>query len=376
VIPLIQVKYHNESEGQGRKMKRKDLTGKVQTVLGIVDANSLGTTMVHEHLLHDMEIHFIESDVAGQRSLAHQPVGIDNLWWVRINESKNIDNLKLIDEGLAIKEAMLYNLASGKTLVEVTPPGIYGRDPLGLVHIANATNLNIIMGSGYYAGPSRTPQTSVKTDQEFTDEIIQDIMVGVGHTGVHAGIIGEIHCSASLDETDRNILRCCAIAQQRTGAPLSIHPSPSDNLVMEIMEILRDSGAELRHTIIGHVDLSGFSRNTCHKLAEAGCFLAYDNFGLEGLLQLPGLGRDVELNDRQRISDILSLISDGYADHILVSQDLATKHRLTGYGGLGYAHILRDIMPLMRSRGLTDEQEDKLLVENPKRVLSFFSPDS
>jgi hypothetical protein len=29
---------------------------------------------------------------------------------------------------------------------------------------------------------------------------------------------------------------------------------------------------------------------------------------------------------------------------------------------------------MMRSRGLSDEQEYKLLVENPKRVLSFFSP--
>jgi len=282
----------------------------------------------------------------------------------------------LNDERLAIKEAMLYKLATGKTIVEVTVPGVFGRDPLGLVHIANATNLNIIMGSGYYAGLSHTRQPDVKTDQEFTEEIIKDIMVGVGNTGIRAGIIGEVHCSASLEDSERNLLRCCAAAQRQTGAPLSIHPSPSDDLAMEIIKILRDAGADLRHTIIGHIDLSGFSRDTCHKLADAGCFLAYDNFGLEGLLQLPGLGRAVELNDRQRINDIMRLISDGYLDYILVSQDLATKHRLTCYGGLGYAHILRDIMPLMRAQGLSEEQEYKLLVENPKRVLSFFSPCS
>jgi len=355
-------------------MKRENLVGKVQTVLGIVDGNSLGTTMVHEHLLHDMEIHFMEPDAASERNLAHQPVGIDNLWWVRLNESKNLDNLKLTDEKMAIKEALHYKQSAGKTLVEVTPPGVYGRDPLGLVHIANATGLNIIMGSGYYEGPSHSRQTAFKSDQQFIDQTVQDILVSVGKTGVCAGIIGEVHCSASLEDSERNILRCCALAQQQTGAPISIHPSPSDDLVIEIMEILRDAGADLGHTIIGHVDVSGFSPKTCHKLAEAGCFLAFDNFGLEGLLKLPGLGRSVELNDRQRIVDIMRLISDGYSDHILVSQDLATKHRLTSYGGLGYAHILRDIMPLMRSSGLSGEQEDKLLVENPKRVLSFFSP--
>jgi phosphotriesterase-related protein len=355
---------------------KEDLIGKVQTVLGIVDANSLGITMVHEHLLHDMEIFFIEPDAASERNIAHQPVGIDNLWWVKLNESNNLDNLRLIDERLAIKEAALYKLANGKTIVEVTVPGVFGRDPLGLMHIANATNLNIIMGSGYYAGPPNNRKSDIKTDQEFTEEIVKDIMVGVGNTGVRAGIIGEIHCSASLTDEERNILRCCGAAQQRTGAPLSIHPSPNDDLVLEIIKILQDAGADLRHTIIGHIDLSGFSRDTCHKLAEAGCFIAYDNFGLEGLLELPGLGHSVELNDRQRINDIMNLISEGYLDYILVSQDLATKHRLTSFGGLGYAHILRDIMPLMRAHGLSEEQEYKLLVENPQRVLSFFSPGS
>jgi phosphotriesterase-related protein len=355
-------------------MKKEALTGKVQTVLGIRDADSLGVTIVHEHLLHDMEIYFKEPDAAGERCLAHQPVGLDNLWWVRLNESNNLDNLRLIDEPLAIKEAMLYKLAAGGTMVEVTTPGVFGRDPLGLVRIANATNLNIIMGSGYYAGPSFARQGPVKTDREFTEEIIRDIMVGVGNTGVRAGIIGEIICSAALEESERNLLRCCAAAQRQTGAPLSIHPSPSDDLALEIVRILRHAGADLTHTIIGHIDLSGFSRDTCHKLADAGCYLAYDNFGLEGLLQLPGLGRDVELNDRQRINDIIRLIADGYSDKILVSQDLATKHRLTSYGGLGYAHIPRDIMPLMRARGLTEEQEYKILAENPQRVLSFFSP--
>jgi phosphotriesterase-related protein len=355
-------------------MKKEDLTGKVQTVLGIVDADSLGITIVHEHLLHDMEIHFIEPDAASERHLAHQPVGFDNLWWVRLNESRNLDNLRLIDEQLAIKEAMFYKLAAGKTIVEVTVPGVFGRDPLGLLHIASATNLNIIMGSGYYAGPSHIHQPAIKNDQEFTEEIVKDILVGVGNTGVHAGIIGEIHCSAFLKDSERNILRCCAAAQRQTGAPLSIHPSPNDDLALEIIKILKEAGADLRHTIIGHIDLSGFSRDTCHKLAEAGCFIAYDNFGLEGLLELPGLGHAVELNDRQRINDIMNLISDGYLDYILVSQDLATKHRLTSYGGPGYAHILRDIIPLMRARGLSEEQEYKLLVDNPRRVLSFFCP--
>jgi phosphotriesterase-related protein len=79
----------------------------------------------------------------------------------------------------------------------------------------------------------------------------------------------------------------------------------------------------------------------------------------------------VELSDMQRINNIMQLIGDGYLNQIIVSQDISTKHRLTSYGGLGYAHILRDIVPVMRTKGMTEEQIHKLLVENPKRVLSF-----
>jgi phosphotriesterase-related protein len=82
-------------------------------------------------------------------------------------------------------------------------------------------------------------------------------------------------------------------------------------------------------------------------LADAGCYLGFDNFGLEGLLQLPDLGRAVELSDMQRINNIMRLITDGYLNQIVISQDISTKHRLTSYGGLGYAHILQDMVPVM-----------------------------
>jgi phosphotriesterase-related protein len=344
--------------------------GKIQTVLGIIDADNLGTTLMHEHLLHDMTVYFIEPAASGERSLAYEPVSMDNLWWVRLHESNNLDNMRLTIEQLATKEAMVYKLATGDTIVELTTAGVFGRDPLGLVRIARATGLNIVMGTGYNSAALHPPQFATRTEEDVTEELVSDITIGVDNTGVRAGIIGEIGCS-TLAESERMVLRCCAVAQQRTGVAISIHPSPTDDLVLEIAKILADAGADLSHTIIGHVDVTGFSRATCHKLADAGCYIGFDNFGLEGLLELPGLGRAVELSDMQRINNIMQLIDDGYLNQIIVSQDISTKHRLTSYGGLGYAHILRDIVPVMRIKGLTEEQIHKLLVENPKRVLSF-----
>jgi phosphotriesterase-related protein len=47
--------------------------------------------------------------------------------------------------------------------------------------------------------------------------------------------------------------------------------------------------------------------------------------------------------------------------------------QLLKYGGFGYGHILRSIVPRLRRRGIDDATVRKLLVENPARVLASAS---
>jgi phosphotriesterase-related protein len=67
----------------------------------------------------------------------------------------------------------------------------------------------------------------------------------------------------------------------------------------------------------------------------------------------------------------MTLIKDGYINQILVGQDICFKDCLTLYGGFGYAHILNNVMPLMRAKGMSEEQIDTIVVENPRRALQF-----
>ncbi len=39
--------------------------------------------------------------------------------------------------------------------------------------------------------------------------------------------------------------------------------------------------------------------------------------------------------------------------------------------GPGYAHILNNVVPLMRQKGMTQEQIQTLMVVNPGRLLTF-----
>jgi len=351
-------------------MAQLDLTGRILTVLGPIDAGAAGITLFHEHLLASMTAYFEEPEDAAARKWAHEPLTLENVRRARNNRLINRDNAELVDESTAIKEALLFREAGGKTITEVSSIGL-GRNPLGLRRIARETGLNIIMGSGYYVGLSHPASLAAKTEEEITREIVRDITVGVDQTGVRSGVIGEIGCTIPLQEGERKVLRAAAKAQRQTGAPLMIHPAFDDDLALEIVQILGNAGADLGHTVICHVNVYGFTSTTLHALVDSGCYIGYESFGNIGYPHIY-LGRLLQLrSDLEYIDEIQQLIRDGYLDHILIAHDICFKDFLTTYGGNGYGHILENTVPVMRIEGITDEQINTLLVKNPARFLQF-----
>jgi len=354
-------------------MGQNNVEGRALTVLGPVDTESLGITLSHEHILTDVTALFTVPKEATGRRMAYEPVSIENLYWIHTHLMGNRDDLLMNNEKLAIDEVMRFKKAGGDTIIEMSCVGL-GRDPLGLRRISRATGLNIIMGAGYYIGCSHQEELKEKSEDEIADEIVKDIMLGVGDTGVRAGIIGEIGCSMPLEEGERKVLRASAVAQRRTGAAINVHPSRSDELLLEIKEILEKSGADLGRVIISHAGHFGYSEETIRELADSGCYIEFDTFGHpalpiecfsheERLLEMP--------SDVQRIYHIIELIKEGYLEQILLSQDCCFKHKYVKYGGFGYAHINEHIIPWMKQRGITDEQIHTMVVDNPKNVLRF-----
>lgn len=353
-------------------MVKSELAGKAQTVLGVIEGEDLGITLTHEHLLIDGKGVFTEPSGASERGLAYEKVGWSNLSWLRYHPYENLDNVRLLDEQEAIDEAMFYKRAGGKTIVDVTIIGL-GRDPKALARISRATGLNVVMGSGYYTAPCHGSEMSAKTEAEITGEIVQDITVGVGSSGICAGLIGEIGCSWPLQDNERKVLRAAAQAQQRTGACMSVHPGRNREAPFEIIEILGEAGADLNRVIMCHIDARIRDHSERCKLLKTGCAVEYDLWGWEGhfpsywtaddFLDLP--------NDTQRIYEVRQLIEEGYLEQIVVSHDICCKSRRVRYGGWGYSHLLNYVVPMMLQRGLTREQIDTIMVGNPKKLLCF-----
>ena len=350
-------------------MPRPSLAGQAQTVLGPIAGEAMGITLPHEHLLIDFEVMFKEPANGSERGLARQPVSLANLGWVRQHFSSNLDNLQLLDETVARDEALLFKHAGGQTFVDPTNRGL-ARDPLALARVARATGLNIIMGSGYYVAAAHPPDMDTRTVDDVTREIVADLTVGVGETGVRAGFIGEIGTTWPWTDNEKKVVRAAVAAQRDTGAALMIHPGRHERLPLQIVDFIRKEGADLGRTIMCHIERTIADRAVLLELAATGVLLEYDLFGLETSYYPYNPAFDMP-NDGERMRQILSLIERGHLAQILMSHDIAYKHCLTKWGGFGYHHLLVNVIPRLRAKGADDRTIQTLLVDNPRRAFVF-----
>ncbi|MBI4013153.1 MAG: aryldialkylphosphatase [Candidatus Rokubacteria bacterium] len=349
-------------------MAGSPMAGKAQTVLGPVPAEELGVTLPHEHLLIDFRFMYREAAGAGGRGRGLEPVTLQNHYEVLYDWSRNLDNLQLLDEPTAVEEALLYRWEGGRTLVDPTNVGL-GRDPLALQRIGRATGLHVIMGAGYYVGPAHPPDMDQKSEDAITREIVRDLTEGVGDTGVRAGLIGEVGCSWPWTPNERKSVRAAALAAKQTGAPLMIHPGRHETAPEAHLEEVRRVGLDLRRVIMCHIDRTVSDPARLKAIADTGCYLEYDLFGLE-VSYYPMSDFEIP-SDAERMRQILWLMEQGHGRQVLLAHDICFKVRLTRYGGHGWAHILRRIVPRLRKKGLGEKEVWTLIAENPTRAVTF-----
>ncbi|MGE3149023.1 MAG: phosphotriesterase [Pseudorhodoplanes sp.] len=345
------------------------LKGKVQTVLGTIEPDELGVTLIHDHLLVDVTCYCRPSPAASEQALANQPVSLKNLTWIRRNWTSNFDNMRLDDIDVAIEEIGHYKRAGGNTVVDVGNVGL-GRDPSGLAQISRASGLHIVMGAGYYVHQSHPANMDDITEKQITEEIIRDITVGVNNTGIKSGIIGEIGCSWPITPNEHKSLKAAANAQKETGAPMSVHVGRHLDSPVQIAKDLQDWGVDISRVALCHLDREWpADLDKMWRLADTGIGMELDTWGLD-TWNYPLAPMD-RLTDAQRIDLILMLKERGHLKQITLAHDLGYKHRLVMYGGSGYDHLLVVGVPLMRRKGLSEEDINMMLVDNPKHLLAF-----
>lgn len=351
-------------------MERDEMKGKVSTVLGFIKPEELGFTLAHEHLVMDFRPACLDLEYASDRHLAMQPISLENLDWIRKHRFSVLDNLLLLDEQEALEETVLFKNQGGKSIVELSNPNL-GRDPLALARISRATGVHIIMGAGYYTSTRCHGEgfENIGID-DLVEEFTKEIKFGVGDTGIRPGVLGELGCVWPLATTERKVLQAAGRTQKITGIPINIHPGRDPRAPMEILEILSESGADLNHVMMSHIDRTLMTHESRVEVVKTGCCIIYDSIGREGYFDLDII-IDIP-NDNFRVNDILRLADEGFSDRIMLSSDVCTKDMRVKYGGHGYVHIPKYFVPLMRKKGVPEEVISNLVVNNPAKFLSIF----
>jgi phosphotriesterase-related protein len=343
----------------------------VITVQGVKDSAELGVITPHEHILIDLRNQFTYHPEATRTAYAEQTVNIRNLDVLSRDPYAVRDNLLMNDTRLAESELLEFKKAGGDTVVDATSIGI-GRDPEALMRISRATGLNVIAGSGYYTHDTHPPTMDAKTVEEIAGEIVRDITVGMQGTGVRSGVIGEIGTSAEIHPNEKKVLLAAAAAQRKTGAGVIVHTYPWGKQGLEALRILTDKGVPARKVSINHVDVD-IDLDYCAQISKAGAFFEFDDFGKEYFIdrRYRGFAGGVFARDIERVKALKKLIDDGFLSNILVSCDVCLKTLLHRYGGWGYDHILTHIVPMMLDEGISQQQVDTILKENPRVFLDM-----
>ena len=348
----------------------------VNTVLGKVEKGQLGIISPHEHVFSDLTWAFVPPDDPIGNKIAFEPVCMKNLGVLRRNCSISRDNLINDDFDTACSELKEFKYAGGGTLVDVTVNGI-SRSPKMLKRTAIETGVNIVMGCGYYTADSHPKNMDERTIDDLAGELLRELTVGVGDTGIKAGVIGEIGTSGEcIYPNEIKVLKASAIAQKKTGAGVHVHMSDQAAhgnrfpFGLDVLDLFEKGGADVSKVCINHMGVKmGVDIEYCAEVLKWGAFLAFDTFGHEfykdAMVPVPFE------TDIGRVRAIKQLCGMGFEKQILVSCDICIKSHLHTYGGWGYDHIITNIIPVFRDEGFDENTIKLLTAENPARFLDM-----
>jgi phosphotriesterase-related protein len=260
-----------------------------------------------------------------------------------------------------------------KTVVDATTNEA-GRDPELLKEISQKTGINIVCSSGYYyegeGAPAYFKFRSGLGDinAEVYEMFKKETTEGIGNTGIKNGVFKLASSRDLITDYEKVFFKAAAKVSKEEGIPIITHTQEGKQ-GPEQADLLISEGADPKHIMIGHI---GGSTDIDYliRTLEKGVYIAFDRFGIQGLVGAPF--------DNRRVACLIGLIGIGYADKIMMSQDMvnfwlgrplvlpdAAKKILANWSS---THIFKDIIPMLKKGGVTDEQINTMTVENPKRL--------
>jgi len=340
------------------------VSGIVRTVLGDVSPESLGITLIHEHLFMDatamLGVHGYQSDIEIAKFT------IADAAECRWNPGAHSHNYALTDVAAVISDLHAARGDGVRTVVDVTPIDM-GRAPAQLRDIAAATGLHVIMGTGYYLrGTHRAHLRDEAIDDQVFDRILHEHESG--SDGSKPGIIGEIGTGDPPDAAELAVLRGAARAAAASGLALSVHVHPWGWTAPELLNVITSTDVDPTRVILGHMNTAIERPAYLLALLAEGVTLGFDLFGFDHSLLTVGRYPPSDWEVARTVAD---LVAAGWVDQLVLSHDIGVRTRLRAFGGWGYSHLLTHIVPILRDLGVPADGITTMVEANPRRLLTL-----
>jgi len=320
----------------------------INTVLGQIGPEELGRTLIHEHIVGGYP--------GWECDAFARPYDKDRVAAICV---RVVGPVK--DYGV-------------NTIVDATPIDL-SRDVNVLKSVSEQLGINVICSTGMYTEAlgkwaylkMRSRSKIGDMVAELYDTYMQELMKGIGNTGVKAGVIKVATGVNKIADCEMASLKAAARAQKDTGVPIITH-TEDGTMGPEQLDILIAEGADTQRIICGHMCCNSSIEYHLDVL-KRGTYIGLDRFGVE-----------VMMPDEVRKAMLMGLIGLGYSERIMISQDCFG----CGFGRGGvlpeeerekmknwtFTNIFRNILPAIKAAGVTDEQINKMMTGNPARLFA------
>ncbi|MDA9481377.1 hypothetical protein XI07_04980 [Bradyrhizobium sp. CCBAU 11445] len=325
----------------------------VQTVTGRIPVESLGRTLMHEHLF----------------------IAFPGSWF---DPLANYDRAEIIEEAVR-RLIRLRTEHDVRTFVDPCPIEL-GRDVTIMKEVSEKSGMQIVCTTGfYYEGLGLPVYWRARTVDEIAELYIREITYGIGDTGVKAGAIKVSTSAPVITDQEKKFLAAACIAEKATGVPIITHTT--DGCAgPEQQELFAAGGVAAHRFLIGHcccnVDPAYHRR-----IVDGGSYIGFDQIGMDYF-------RRPDLCDNIRADNLAKLVRDGFRAQVMMSMDrlcnrlgkfnsqppaeyIAKMERLKSQG-LYQAHtyMFTEFIPMLHARGVKQADIASILEDNPRRFFA------
>lgn len=306
--------------------------GYFNTVSGSHSIDSLGLTLVHEHMLVDF-------------------IGADSVAFDRYDRDSVVQ--KVLPYLLEVRKLGV------KTILDCTPSYL-GKDPELLKILTEKSGIQLVTNAGYYGavdGKYLPEHAFIESAEQLAERWISDFENGIEGTEIKPGFIKiSVNAETPLREIDAKLVRAAGITYQKTGLRIASHTGPWFAAEHQV-QILQGMGIDPSAFVWVHAQNEPDYENF-KKAADLGVWISWD-----------GIGWEVD----SYVDRLLYAKENGFLDQVLISHDAGWYKPGEPNGGdfQPFTQIFTDLVPDLDVKGFTKQDWKMLLIDNPKRAFGL-----